>query len=232
MPGEATRPAAGMASRGAVRAVDGLPREHVSEIQRVRILMAMAEVAAERGAGQASVAHIVSRAGVSRRTFYDLFEDREDCFLATFDEVVARASVPVLAAYRAESVWRGQIRAGLLALLVFFDEEPALARFCVVEALAAGPKALERRGEVVGQLVLAVDEGRSERPARALEAPPLAAEGAVGAVFAVIHARLVEDGPAPLTSLLGSLMSAIVMPFQGGAAAQRELHKPAPSLKI
>jgi AcrR family transcriptional regulator len=209
-----------------------VPREHVTEIQRVRILMAMAEVAAERGAGQASVAHIVSRAGVSRRTFYDLFEDREDCFLATFDEVVARASVTVLAAYREHEKWCERIRAGLLALLVFFDEEPALARLCVVEALAAGPPALERRGEVVGQLVRAVDEGRSERPARALEAPPLAAEGAVGAVFAVIHARLVEGGPEPLTSLLGSLMSAIVMPFQGGAAAQKELHRPAPSLKI
>jgi AcrR family transcriptional regulator/DNA-binding MarR family transcriptional regulator len=216
---------------GARPAVEGVPREHVTEIQRVRILLAMAEVAAQRGAGQASVAHIVSRAGVSRRTFYDLFEDREDCFLATFDEVVTRASVPVLAAYRAESKWRERIRAGLLALLVFFDEEPALARFCVVEALAAGPRALERRGEIVGHLVGAVDEGRSERPARAPEPPPLAAEGAVGAVFAVIHARLAAGGPEPLTGLLGSLVSAIVMPFQGGSAAQKELHRPAPSLK-
>jgi AcrR family transcriptional regulator len=211
--------------------VDGVPREHVTEIQRVRILLAMAEVAAERGAGQASVAHIVSRAGVSRRTFYDLFEDREDCFLATFDEVVARASVPVLAAYRAESRWRERIRAGLLALLVFFDEEPALARFCVVEALAAGPRALERRGELVDVLVRVVDGGRGERPTRAPDPPPLAAEGAVGAVLAVIHRRLVLGGQAPLTDLLGSLMGAIVMPFQGGAAAQRELHLPAPSLK-
>jgi AcrR family transcriptional regulator/DNA-binding MarR family transcriptional regulator len=211
--------------------VDGVPREHVTEIQRVRILLAMAEVAAERGAGQASVAHIVSRAGVSRRTFYDLFEDREDCFLATFDEVIARALVPVLAAYRAETRWRERIRAGLLALLVFFDEEPALARFCVVEALAAGPRALERRGEVVGELVRVVDEGRAERPARVPDPPPLAAEGAVGAVFAVLHARLAAGGTAPLTSLLGSLMGAIVMPFQGGAAAQRELHRPAPFLK-
>ncbi len=192
--------------------------------------MAMAEVAAERGAGQASVAHIVSRAGVSRRTFYDLFEDREDCFLATFDEVVARASVPVLAAYRTETKWRERIRAGLLALLVFFDEEPALARFCVVEALAAGPRALERRGEIVDQLVQVVDEGREERPARAPEAPPLAAEGAVGAVLAVIHRRLVVGGPAPLTGLLGSLMSTIVLPYQGASAAQKELHRPAPRL--
>ncbi len=212
--------------------VDGVPREHVTEIQRVRILMAMAEVASERGAGAASVAHIVSRAGVSRRTFYDLFEDRGDCFLATFDEVIARACVSVLAAYRVEGRWREGIRAGLLALLVFFDEEPALARFCVVEALAAGPRALERRGEIVDRLVQVVDEGRTERSARAPEAPPLAAEGAVGAVLAVIHRRLVSAGQAPLTDLLGSLMGAIVMPFQGGAAAQKELHKPAPSLKV
>ncbi len=212
-------------------AVDGLPREHVGEIQRVRILMAMAEVAAERGAGAASVAHIVSRAGVSRRTFYDLFEDREDCFLATFDEIIARASDSVLEAYHGEVRWRERIRAGLLALLVFFDEEPALARFCVVEALAAGPKALERRGEIVDLLVKVVDEGHEERPARAPDPPPLAAEGAVGAVLAVIHRRLVMGGPEPLTDLLGSLISAIVLPYQGGAAAQKELHRPAPSLK-
>ncbi len=129
-------------------AAGGLPREHVGEIQRVRILMAMAEVASERGAGSASVAHIVARAGVSRRTFYDLFEDREDCFLATFDEIVARAAIPVLDAYGAHAKWRDRIRAGLLALLVFFDEEPALARFCVVEVARRGtPRVGASRGD-------------------------------------------------------------------------------------
>ncbi len=210
---------------------DGLPREHVTEIQRVRILTAMAEVAAERGAGAASVAHIVSRAGVSRRTFYDLFEDREDCFLAAFDEALAQAAITVLPAYQGQTRWRERIRAALLALLVFFEEQPALARLCVVEALAAGPRALERRGEVVELLVRVVDEGRAERPARVLEPPPLAGEGAVGAVLAVIHRRLVLGGREPLTSLLGELMSAIVLPYLGGQAAQREIHKPAPQIK-
>ena len=102
---------------------------------------------------------------------------------------------------------------------MFFDEEPALARFCVVEALAAGPKALERRGEIVDLLVKVVDEGHEERPARAPDPPPLAAEGAVGAVLAVIHRRLVMGGPEPLTDLLGSLMSAIVLPVSGGCGS-------------
>ncbi len=211
---------------------DGLPREHVTEIQRVRILTAMAEVAAERGAGAASVAHIVSRAGVSRRTFYDLFEDREDCFLATFDEALAQAAITVLPAYRGQTRWRERIRAALLATLVFLEEQPALARLCVVEALAAGPRALERRGEVVNLLVRAVDEGRAERPSRLPEPPPLAAEGAVGAVLAVIHRRLLTGGRGPLTGLLGELMSAIVLPYLGVQAAQKELHKPAPQIKI
>jgi AcrR family transcriptional regulator/DNA-binding MarR family transcriptional regulator len=219
------------ARKGARLDADGLPREHVTEIQRVRILSAMADVAAERGAGAASVAHIVARAGVSRRTFYDLFEDREDCFLAAFDEAVAQAARTVLPAYEGEGRWRERVRAGLLALLVFCEEEPSLARLCVVEALAAGPKALERRAEVLDVLLRAVDQGRAERPARIPEPPPLAAEGAVGAVLSVIHRRLVAAGGEPLTPLLGELMSAIVLPYLGFSSSQKELSKPAPQTK-
>ncbi|HEY7829101.1 MAG TPA: TetR family transcriptional regulator [Solirubrobacteraceae bacterium] len=196
----------------------------------------MAEVAAERGAGAASVAHIVARAGVSRRTFYDLFEDRQDCFLAAFDEAIAQAAQTVLPAYEAEVKWRERIRAGLLALLVFFEEEPSLARLCVVEALAAGPNALKRRAEVLDRLLWAVDQGRAERPARVPDPPPLAAEGAVGAVLSVIHRRLAADGGEPgggepLTGLLGELMSAIVLPYLGASSAQKELRRAAPQIK-
>jgi AcrR family transcriptional regulator len=215
--------------KGARPGTDGLPREHVTEIQRVRILAAMADVAAERGAGAASVAHIVARAGVSRRTFYDLFEDREDCFLAAFDEAVAQAARTVIPAYEGESRWRECIRAGLLAVLIFCEEESALARLCVVEALAAGPRALERRAEVLDRLLWAVDQGRAERPARVPEPPPLAAEGAVGAVLSVIHRRLVAGGGAPLTPLLGELMSAIVLPYLGFSSSQKELARAAPT---
>ncbi len=234
-PGEARssreRKGAPHGADGLPRGAEGLPREHVTEIQRVRILAAMADVAAERGAGAASVAHIVARAGVSRRTFYDLFEDREDCFLAAFDEAVAQAARTVLSAYGEEVKWRERIRAGLLALLVFCEEQPSLARLCVVEALAAGPRALERRAEVLDQLLWAVEEGRSERPSRVPEPPPLAAEGAVGAVLSVIHRRLIASGSEPLTPLLGELMSAMVLPYLGAQAAQKELHRPAPQIK-
>jgi AcrR family transcriptional regulator len=210
---------------------DGLPREHVTEIQRVRVLSAMAEVASERGAGQTSVAHIVARAGVSRRTFYDLFEDREDCFLAAFEEALAQAAATVIPAFRGQARWRDAIREGLLALLMFCEANPALAQLCVAESLAAGPRALARREEIVDLLVNVVDQGRSERAARAPEPPPLAAEGAVGGVLSVIHRRLLsERPPQPLTPLLGELMSTLVLPYLGSGGAQRERNKPNPPL--
>jgi AcrR family transcriptional regulator/DNA-binding MarR family transcriptional regulator len=165
----------------------------VSEIQRARILGAAVEVVCERGAGEATVGRVVARAGMSRRTFYELFEDREDCFLAAFDQAVGRAAASVAPAYRVEGSWPERVRAGLTALLLFLEEEPGLGALLVVEALGAGPRALRRRAEVLDRLIAVVDEGRAEgRDGR--ETPPLTAEGVVGAVFSVIHARMVECG--------------------------------------
>jgi AcrR family transcriptional regulator/DNA-binding MarR family transcriptional regulator len=197
----------------------------------MRILAAMAEVASEKGAGSVTVAHVVARAGVSRRTFYDLFADREECFLVAFEEAIGRVGGLVVEAYEREGSWREQVRAGLWALLVFLDQEPATARLCVVESLAAGPRVLERRAVVLRVLVRAIDEGRAATQRRAAPLPPLTAEGVVGAVLSVIHTRLSEPRAKPLTGLVGELMSVIVLPYLGQAAAQKELHKPTPQLK-
>ena len=142
-PRRRARSASAGAGRGAARTggdAGSVGREKVSEIQRARILAAMTEVAAERGAGNVTVAHVVSRSGVSRRTFYELFEDREACFLAAFDEAAQQIAARVVPAYEAEKRWRERIRAGLAALLDFLDEEPQAGRLCVVESLAAGPR--------------------------------------------------------------------------------------------
>jgi AcrR family transcriptional regulator len=197
----------------------------------MRILAAMADVASERGAGSVTVAHVVARAGVSRRTFYDLFADREECFLAAFEEAIGRAGGQVIEAYEQESAWRGRIRAGLWALLEWLDEEPALAKLLVVESLAAGPRALAPRASVLRVLVHAVDEGRAAMPKKATQPPALTAEGVVGAVLSVIHTRLSEARAKPLTGLLGELMSVIVLPYLGQSSAQKELSRPAPKLK-
>jgi AcrR family transcriptional regulator/DNA-binding MarR family transcriptional regulator len=202
----------------------------VSNIQRQRLLTAVAEVTAERGAGNVTVAHIVARSGVSRRTFYEQFSDREDCLLAALDQAIARASEAVLPAYAQETRWRERIRAGLTALLAFFDEEPALAKLCIVESLGAGPQALKRRTRVIQALIHAVDEGR-EQTRTGKTPPPLTAEGIVGAVLAVIHARLLAPNAKSLSALTPDLMSAIVHPYLGLQAAEKELHRATPQTK-
>jgi AcrR family transcriptional regulator len=220
-------------------------------VQRARILAAMVQIVAEDGAGAVTVARVVARAGVSRRTFYDLFDGCEDCFLAVFEDALARASrVAVEAAGNAPLVWREQVRAGLTTLLNLFDQEPALGSLLVVDALGAGPEVLERRARVLESLAAIIDQGRSpsqrgRAASSSASSPPLAAEGVVGAVLSVIHARMLErrartpsrtrNGssrsprePAPLSELLNPLMGVIVLPYLGQAAARRELDHPAP----
>ncbi len=219
----------------------GAGQQRVSAIQRSRMLLALVEVAAERGVGQASVAHVVARAGVSRRTFYELFEDREDCFLAAFDHAFGRATEMVVPAYEAGRGWRERIRAGLTALLRFLDEEPGLGGLLVVDSLSAGPRALEYREGVIEALIAAVDLGRLEGKAAGAR-PPLTAEGVVGAVFSVVHARMLKrraaagagsrrGGEPAFLGLLNQLMGMIVMPYLGTAAAKRELARPAPKVR-
>ena len=139
---------------------NGLGHEQVAEIQRARILAAMVELVAERGVSGATIARIVAGSGVSRRTFYELFKDREDCFVAAFDMAVERASRYVRDVFDPRAGWAVRIRVSLIALLGFLDAEPAIARLLIVESLGAGPRALQRRSQVLAILIAAVDEGR------------------------------------------------------------------------
>lgn len=191
------------------------------------MLTAMAQVCAEHGAANVTVAHVVQRAGVSRRTFYEVFDDVDDCLLCAIDDALARATAEVLPAYRAADGWRGRMRAGLEALLRFVGEEPSLGRLLVVETLGAGSGALERRAHVMARLIDAVDAARAHANTGAAAASRLTAEGVVGSVLSVLHARLLESEERVLGELAGPLMSMIVLPYLGAAAARRELERPA-----
>src|SRR5664280_772877 len=207
----------------------GPSRDDVAEIQRGRMLAAAVDAVQDVGYAQMSVAQVIGRARVSRKTFYDIFADREDCFLAAFEQALSEAGNLAREAYERESGWREGVRSALTSLLIFMDEEPGLARLCVVETLAAGEKVLERRAEMLDGLAVLVDEGRLLASATR-EPPELTAEGIVGGVFAVLHTRLLEDGDEPLTELLGPLMSMIVLPYLGWSAASRELGRPTPEV--
>jgi AcrR family transcriptional regulator/DNA-binding MarR family transcriptional regulator len=197
------------------------PRGHVTSIQRERMLAAAAEAVAARGYAELTVTRVIARARVSRKTFYAVFADREDCFLAVLRREVDRAAVVAREAYAREGCWRDGVRAALARLLALMDAERGLARLCIVESPGAGPRVLAYRAGVLEQLAAVIDRGRE---AGGRGAPSeLTAEGLVGGVFAVVHARLLADRDEPLQSLLGSLMSMIVLPYLGARAAHAEL---------
>jgi AcrR family transcriptional regulator/DNA-binding MarR family transcriptional regulator len=218
-----------MSVREQVRPSASFKREgaHVVEMQRRRLLLAAKELAAERGVENVIVGNVCKRAGVSRRTFYELFADREDCFTASFDHCVETVAERVAPTLHGPGSWRESMRAALSALLDCFDEDPALARLCVVESLRGGAKVQAHRERIYQALVVAVDRGRSEAKAGS-EPPELTAQGVVGGVLSVIQARLHEHEHESLSELSGPLMAMIVHPYLGSAAARREVVRPSP----
>jgi AcrR family transcriptional regulator len=210
----------------------------------------MVEASMQRGAGSVTVAHVVERAGVSRRTFYEIFADREDCFVAAFDDGIARASRCVLDAYDPDAEWTERVRSALTALLAFLDADRGTGWLLIVGSLGAGAATLEHRQRVLDRIVAVIDEGR-EQARNGIGLPPLTAEGVVGGALSVLHSRLLacppkEDLPprattrgaavgtpftpedSSLLGLTGSLMAMIVLPYLGALAARRELARPMP----
>lgn len=199
----------------------GVPRSSVSEIQRARLIAAAVATVDELGYARMTVAEVLSRARVSRKTFYDVFVDREDCFLATFDQILVENCPAVEQAYASQSNWLDGVRAALAVVLDLMDRSPGLSKLCVVESLVGGERVMRRRIEVVELLARAIDGGR---PGTAGQDPPLVApEAIVGGVLAVLHMHLVRNDPESFSTLLNPLMSMIVLPYRGPRAAAKEL---------
>jgi AcrR family transcriptional regulator len=198
------------------------------EIQRARLLSAATVVVDERGYAHATVAHITRRARVSRRTFYELFEDREACILALLERTLEEVRGELDAARLGPLQWRERVRGGLAVILAFLDREPGLARVCVVQSARGGPALLERRELLLAQLAAVLDEG-SRVGSRGGQCTALTAEGLVGAAFTIVYTRLLRSEAEPLGGLLGELMAMIVLPYYGPAAARREQARLAPT---
>ena len=202
----------------------GLPPEVVARSQRERLLEATMEVVAEKGYGPTTVADLTKRAGVSRTTFYELFEDKEACFLAAYDDSVDSLVRLISSAYEAEERWPDRARAGLAALLEALAARPEQARLALVDVSAAGPAAQRRFRAAVQRLTPFLDEGRDFAPGgRAL--PANVSRMAAGAVVGLIADELVAGRPGELPGLLSDLLFATLVPYLGPDAAAREVAK-------
>lgn len=193
-------------------------------MQRRRLLRAFLEVVADGGFQGASIERICRRAGVSRRTFYEVFTDAEDCCLAVVDGLLEQLSGELSPVFSAGGPWRARMREALVTALSWLDAEPGSARMLIAETGRAGPAVAERRARVLEELASAVDEGRGEARAGG-RVPPLAAQGVVGAVLHVLQTRLEAEPLGLLGGLAPELMAIVVTPYLGAKAAAEEVDR-------
>jgi AcrR family transcriptional regulator len=199
----------------------GLPREAVTESQRGRILQAMVEVVSERGYPETRVVDVIGVAGVSRKTFYELFTSKEDCFLATYDMLLGNLLGDTARGFQSKpgAPWAERIAAGLGELLGDLAEHPDEARFAIVEVLAAGPRALARRDAALRQFTGFLDAGRAET---SVELPGITSLSIAGGVNELLYSEILHGATASLPSRLPDLMFWIVLPFLGPERAAEE----------
>jgi AcrR family transcriptional regulator len=178
-------------------------RRRPPEAHRRRAVAAMADAVGEQGYTGTTVEDILSRAGMSRRTFYQLFRNREECFLATYDAALGKAMERLAVAHGGNGRrWTGQVEAALEALFEYLASEPGLARVWLVEAPSLGAAGIERHERTMRQLAerlagLRPDGGEGGANGQAT----VEFEASIGAVHRVVQARLLAGRADELPEL-------------------------------
>jgi AcrR family transcriptional regulator len=200
----------------------GLPRGFVTSNQRERMLDSMAEMASAKGYARVTVSDVTTHAGVSRRTFYDQFSDKEDCFLAAFDTIGDQLLRPARAAARdGERSWAMRVRLALGALLELLAAEPAFARVALVEVLCSGQVALERRDALLDRFAAVLAPGQGPAP-RAVAEDRRLARAVIGGVYETLYQRVIAGEVERLPELLPDLLYCVLVPYLGHSAALDE----------
>ena len=195
----------------------GLPRDLVAENQRERLLNGVVEAVAEHGYNEATIGRIAAAAKVSRRTFYEYFPGKEECFLAAFAMIEEHVRESVMKAADADEPWPEQVRERLSILLSVLSHDEAVARFYLVEPLVAGGEPAARHREAMQLLAEAV------RPKQALADMDVEVrdQALIGGVAAMIARRLKAGEADRLPELLPELTELVLAPYLGREAARR-----------
>jgi AcrR family transcriptional regulator len=190
--------------------------------QRERLLESAIRIVAEKGYGATTIGDLTQEASISRTTFYELYPDKEACFLAAFDSVVEVLMGRIVRAYEAEERWPERARAGLRALLETLAGEPKIARLAMVDIGSVGPAAQRRHRVAMQRLTPLFDEGRDFAP-RGHRLPANTSRMAVGGVTGLISDELVGGRAEQLPELLPDLLFAVLVPYVGPRAALEEI---------
>ena len=184
------------------------------------MLLATAELVAERGYQKTTIELIAKTARVALVTFYEHFASKEECFLAAFDESVAAATEVFAELLDPEQPWQEQISAGLEIFLEMVVKEQARAKLCIVEAQAAGTASLARYQAMLESVAPKLREGREFNP-RASRLPDGLEVAIAGGIVWLVHQRLVADDVDDLMALLPEMLQVTLTPYVGEVEAGR-----------
>ena len=207
----------------------GLPRELVERSQRERLLAAVVRVTAAKGYAETTVADVLEASAVGREAFYELFDDKRDCFLAAHTLLMEDLLAHGTEAFEQPGPWPERARQGLAAILEWFASDPDVARVLMVEVAAAGPAAQDRFWTSFQRVTAILDKALAE------SGPPSDSAGAhassnissiaAGAVYARIYEEILMGRTAELPKLLPKLTYQLMVPFLGEEGAKEEERK-------
>jgi len=197
-----------------------VPRDFVAQNQRERMLMATAELVAERGYQKTTIEMIAKTARVALSTFYEQFSSKEECFLAAFDESIAAAGQVFEELLDPEQPWVEQIAAALEIALEMVTKEPARARLVIVEAQAAGGEAMQRYQGMLEKIAPKLREGREHNP-RSARLPDGLEPAIAGGLVWLVHQRLLAGREDEIKGLLPEMLQVTLTPYVGEEEAAR-----------
>jgi AcrR family transcriptional regulator len=201
----------------------GLPRAFVAENQRERLLNGVVEAVSERGYNETTIGAITAAAGISRRTFYEYFKGKEDCFLAAYEMIDEHVRGEMLAAGEPGQSWPERVRHRLAALLGVLSRDLAIARVYLIEPLAAGGEVAARYRDAMQLLAATIrpDAGPADVDVEVRD------QILMGGIATVVT-RLLKGGEASrLPELLPDLTELALAPYLGRDEARRFARDPA-----
>jgi AcrR family transcriptional regulator len=196
-----------------------LSKDEVVRNQRSRVTEAVADVSSVAGYAPMTVEDIIVTAGISRRSFYDLFSSKEDAFLKALDDVCGRLFTAVRGAFDSTEGFAERMEASIGAVLQFFSANPSYAEMCLIQVMAAGPDATDRRNDSLQRYTALVLEAVDKELPKRGRPPEIVAEGIIGGIYEILYARVIQGRVNQLPDLLPDLMYSALLPYVGPAKA-------------
>jgi AcrR family transcriptional regulator len=203
-----------------------LPREVVTRNQRLRLVAGVARGMSEHGYARLTVEHMIAAAGVSRSTFYEHFDNKQEAVLVAHDVVFERYLGALLRSCNSAGEWPLKIKAAIATTIAFAIDEPEQAQLLALDSLAGDAEVASRVLASSDHLAGLLSAGRQYSP-RGAELPGLTEKALVGAVSAIVAGRLMNGEADSLSELEPQIVELILIPYLGPEEASQVAKGPA-----